>query len=311
MTNIDVLVIGRSCVDNIAVLEQFPQEDAKMPFLFRMKEGGGQGGTAACCVARLGARVAYYGHLGDDEEGRFCFKRLEDFDVDTEFVQFIQNGTTPLAYIFITRESGKRTIVYEKNSLPKLSLDKLSQILVNTVKVILLDPEVTYLAKDVRKLAGDDIKIVYDCERWREDIRDMMAVADFFIPSFDFLQAAELNLAGMSLDRQMFRLDEMVGGALVVTAGAQGAYYVYRDQLLRVPAPSVAVKDTTGAGDNYHAAFSVAVSMGYDVPAAVKFSVAVASLSCREYGGREGIPSLTEARILAETLDEHVVAAGR
>jgi len=308
MKDIDVLVIGRSCVDNIAVVERFPQENTKESLLFRLKEAGGQGGTASCCIARLGAKVTYWGHLGDDEEGCFCFKRLEDFHVDTEFVKFIKGGATPLAYIFITRESGNRTIIYEKNSLPKLIPQELSNILSHPVKVILLDPEVTYLARDVRNLAGDDVKIVYDCERWQTDIRNMMETADFFIPSFDFFQAAELNLSGLSFDRQMFRLDEMVRGELVVTAGAQGAYYLYRDQLFRVPAPSVEVKDTTGAGDNFHAAFSAAVSMGYDMPSAVKLSVAVGSLSCREYGGRAGIPDLAEARNLSETLKEQVVA---
>lgn len=306
MADIDVLVIGRSCLDVIAVVERFPDEDAKQAILFRMHEGGGQGGTASCCIARLGANVAYYGRLGDDEDGRFCLKRLEDFHVDTRFVEVVKNGATPQAYIFITRDNGKRTIFYEKNQLPKLRVKELSHILKNPAKVILLDPEVTYLAKDIRALAGDRAMIVYDCERWQDGICDMMAIADYFIPSSDFLKSAELNLSGLPFHRQMFALADRVQGTLVVTAGAEGAYYVHRNQLLHVPAPAIDVKDTTGAGDNFHAAFSTAVSMGYNLHKAVKFSVAVASLSCRGYGGREGIPCLAEALALSETLMEHV-----
>jgi sulfofructose kinase len=272
----------------------------------RAPAGGGPAGTASCCVARLGAKVSYYGCLGDDEDGRFCLRRLEDFHVDTRFVEVLNNGATPQAYIFITRDSGKRTILYEKNALPRLNLEKLSQILTNPVKVILLDPEATYLGKEVKALVGDGVKIVYDCERWHENIRDMMAVADYFIPSSDFLTATELNLSSLPFHRRMFVLNDRVKGTLVVTAGTDGAYYVLRDQLLHVPAPPVAVKDTTGAGDNFHAAFSTALSMGYELPAAVKFSVAVASLSCRGYGGREGIPDLAEALELAGTLKEGV-----
>ena len=59
MEKIDVLVIGRSCVDIISVVEQFPREDTKILLLYRMMEGGGQGGTASCCIARLGGKVAY------------------------------------------------------------------------------------------------------------------------------------------------------------------------------------------------------------------------------------------------------------
>jgi sugar/nucleoside kinase (ribokinase family) len=36
----------------------------------------------------------------------------------------------------------------------------------------------------------------------------------------------------------------------------------------------------------------------------VKFSVAVASLSCREYGGRNGVPDWKQALAAAKTLKE-------
>lgn len=308
MTEIDVLVIGRSCLDIIAVVEEFPREDRKVPLLYRMMEGGGQGGTASCCIARLGGKAAYYGHLGDDEEGAFCMKRLKDFQVDTRFVEVVQNGKTPAAYIFITRGNGNRTIIYEQNTLPKLRLDRLAEILTNRVKIILLDPEVTYLAKDIKALAVDEARIIYDCERWNKDVPDMMKVADYFIPNVDFLKAGELNLEGLSFKQQMFHLAEMINGNLVVTRGADGAYYIYRNQLIHVLAPAVEVKDTTGAGDNFHAAFCMALCKGYDLSTAVKFSVAVASLSCRKYGGREGIPEADEALELAGKLEERVVS---
>ena len=69
MNNVDVLVIGRSCLDYIAVVKQFPIENQKLPLEFRLTEGGGQGGTSSCCISRLGGKVAYVGKLGDDDEG--------------------------------------------------------------------------------------------------------------------------------------------------------------------------------------------------------------------------------------------------
>ncbi|CAB1071575.1 hypothetical protein D1AOALGA4SA_1283, partial [Olavius algarvensis Delta 1 endosymbiont] len=85
-----------------------PQENQKRPLEFRLTEGGGQGGTASCCIARLGGRVAYVGKLGDDEEGRYCLKRLQDFGVAPDFVEIVQGGHTPVAYVFITAGSGAR-----------------------------------------------------------------------------------------------------------------------------------------------------------------------------------------------------------
>ena len=123
MNNFDVLVIGRSCLDVIAVVNQFPKENQKLPLEFRLTEGGGQGGTASCCISRLGGRVAYVGKLGDDEEGKFCLQRIMDFGVSPEFIDIVAGGKTPVAYVFITADSGARSIIYERNSLPKLEID--------------------------------------------------------------------------------------------------------------------------------------------------------------------------------------------
>ncbi|MCX7982632.1 MAG: carbohydrate kinase family protein [Syntrophales bacterium] len=298
---IDVLVIGRSCVDIIAIIDRFPEEDTKVPLYERIIEGGGQGGTAACCISRLGGKVAYWGKVGDDKEGYFCLKRLRDFEVDTSLVEVIPGGRTPTAYIFITRASGKRTIFYEKNNLPPLELTRLKELLSSPPSVVLLDPETTYLIGEVKDYVGSKTKIVYDGERWHPSVEEAMNWADFFIPSADFFPP-EARGDRCTFFREIISLSSKISGQLVVTWGKEGAFFVADGILFQVPAPMVDVKDTTGAGDNFHAAFSLAVSRGFTLPEATKFSVAVASLSCRALGGRAGIPSLREAQLLAQSL---------
>ena len=81
----------------------------------------------------------------------------------------------------------------------------------------------------------------------------------------------------------------------VVTHGENGAYFLVDDRLCHVKAPAVDAVDTIGAGDNFHAAFALALAKGFDLHRAVAFSVAVASMSCREYGGRKGVPTMNAA----------------
>jgi sulfofructose kinase len=304
MKNIDVLVIGRSCLDYIAVINQFPEENRKVPLEFRLTEGGGQGGTASCCISRLGGKVAYTGKLGDDDEGRFCLKRLKDFGVGTDYIEIVRDGKTPAAYVFVTAASGQRTIIYERNALPRITIDQGIENLAAESEVVLLDPEVTYLGGQLKAAGGDNIKLVYDCERWRQGIEDIMDTADYFIPSSDFLDSDRLNFGDIPFNRKIFKLNEMVTGQLIVTRGEKGAYYFSADTLYQVVAPAVNAIDTIGAGDNFHAAFALALTKGFDLHRAVKLSVAVASLSCREYGGRNGIPNMQEAMEVAEKLEE-------
>lgn len=309
MNNFDVLVIGRSCLDIIAVVNQFPLENQKLPLEFRLTEGGGQGGTASCCISRLGGKVAYVGKLGDDAEGRLCLKRLDNFGVTTEFVEIVQGGRTPVAYVFITAGSGARSIIYERNTLPKIVINSTLEELARQTDVVLLDPEVTYLGGQLKKQAGSRIRVIYDCERWRDGIEDIMNTADYFMPSSEFLAAAELQFDGISFNHQIIKLNSMVAGKLIVTHGEKGAYYISGNTLYHVPVPDVIAVDTVGAGDNFHAAFALALTRGFDLHRSVKFSVAVASLSCRKYGGRTGVPTWEQALEVAGTLAERSVAS--
>ena len=309
MNKFDILVIGRSCLDIIAVVNQFPRENQKLPLEFRLTEGGGQGGTASCCISRLGGKVAYVAKLGDDDEGKLCLKRLADFGVATKFVEIVKGGQTPVAYVFITANSGARSIIYERNTLPKIRINSTLEELVRQTGVVLLDPEVTYLGGQLKSVAGSKVNVIYDSERWRAGIEDIMNTADYFIPSSEFLAAAELQFNGVSFNQKIIKLNRMVAGTLIVTRGEKGAFYITDGTLYHVAIPEVNAVDTVGAGDNFHAAFALALTRGFDLHQTIKFSVAVASLSCREYGGREGVPSWEEALEIAGTLREKVVAS--
>jgi len=305
--NIDVLVIGRSCLDTIAVVNQFPADNQKVPLEFRLTEGGGQGGTASCCISRLGGTVAYVGKLGDDDEGRFCLQRLEKFGVATDFIEVVRGGKTPVAYVFVTAANGDRTIIYERNRLPKLTIDEQLKNLAVRAQIALLDPEVTYLGGPLKAATGGRIKIVYDCERLRPGLEDIMDTADYFIPTAEFLDSDRLDFGVIPFNQKIFKLNEQVTGQLIVTRGRQGAYYPAGDKLYQVAAPVVKAIDTVGAGDNFHAAFALALTKGFDLHRSVKLSVAVASLSCREFGGRNGIPEMEEAMRVADKLKERVI----
>jgi sulfofructose kinase len=302
MNHFDVLVIGRSCLDVIAVVDALPAENQKAPLAFKMTEGGGQGGTAACCISRLGGRVAYVGRLGDDDEGRFCLKRLSECGVATDHVEIVEGGRTPVAFIFVTRASGARTIVYEPSTLPAIALTPTIRSLAANSAVVMLDPETTRLAGAFKAMTPPRPKIVYDCERQRDGLADMMAIADYFIPTSGFLESAAAGEAAGTLAEKMRRLHTRLRGQLIVTRGETGAYYLSEDRIVQVRAPEVEVRDTIGAGDNFHAAFALAVARGMDLPRAVRLATATASLSCRNYGGRNGVPGWNEAAATADAL---------
>ena len=307
MSDLDVLVIGRNCIDYISTVDRFPREDEKVPLSARLVEGGGQGGTSACCVARLGGKTALVDNIGNDKEGEFCLRRLGDFNVDTRYVQVIENAKTPVAYLFVNRANGKRTIIYEPSRLPDIEIPRSLDHLLQSAKTLSLDPQTTKLGKTLKQRIRPDAKLVYDCERWKDHLQDMMDAADYFIPSSAFFDSSKDQFDPHQLFDNIFKLKKMVQGQLVVTHGDAGAYYPLEKTLYHVPAPVVPVLDTTGAGDNFHGAFALAISREFDLHKAVRFSVAVASLSCRAYGGRDAVPDFEEAFAMSQNLSSNTV----
>lgn len=83
-------------------------------------------------------------------------------------------------------------------------------------------------------------------------------------------------------------------GFLAVTDGANGLYWRDGDRPRHMPAFPVAAIDSLGAGDVFHAAFTLAIAEGCDVATALRFASAAAALKCTRFGGAAGAPERAE-----------------
>ncbi len=99
-------------------------------------------------------------------------------------------------------------------------------------------------------------------------------------------------------DQAARRLLELGAGAAIVTLGAAGALVVTRDAARPVPAPTVAVVDTAGAGDVFCGVFAAALAGGRGLPDAVPLAVAAASLAVTRRGTSSAFPSAAELAAL-------------
>jgi sugar/nucleoside kinase (ribokinase family) len=111
------------------------------------------------------------------------------------------------------------------------------------------------------------------------------------------------------------------------TMGEHGALAWDGQNFLYAPAYRVAVVDTTGAGDLFHAGFAYGLLKGWDTQRTLEFGCAAAGLNCMAHGARGGIgspraierlrangkrrPSRYSARILARAAERADGAASR
>ncbi|MBS3815648.1 MAG: carbohydrate kinase family protein, partial [Hadesarchaea archaeon] len=89
---------------------------------------------------------------------------------------------------------------------------------------------------------------------------------------------------------------------LSVTLGAEGAIAANEDEAVSSSSYEVKVKDTTGAGDAFAAAFNKFLLDGASLQKCVNYGVAEAAIKVQNIGARENLPTLDE---LKEFIDRH------
>jgi ribokinase len=86
--------------------------------------------------------------------------------------------------------------------------------------------------------------------------------------------------------------------AVVLKLGGQGALLVTRDQETLIPPLPVKVLDTTGAGDAFSAALTLALAEGTPLLEAVRFGNAAGALATTRFGTLDAMPTRVEVRSL-------------
>ena len=296
---LDLLALGRACVDEILEVEAYPAEDQKRPLTARIREGGGQASTAACLAGHLGGRVAFLGVLGADEGGTFVRARMEAFGVEVASTPQ-PRGVTPVAFCIVARRSGTRTILYEPSKEAPLGWAELDLTLVERARTVLVDPQAEHVIPFLLPLCRSlGIPLIADAEHARgDDWRQTWGQADVLAASETFLR--EIG-PGLTAEEAIEVASREARGTVLATLGAGGALAALEGKILRVPAPRVEVRDTTGAGDSFHGGLCLALARGFPMVDAIRYAVAAASLACRGLGGRS-FPNVGEVESLWPTL---------
>lgn len=119
----------------------------------------------------------------------------------------------------------------------------------------------------------------WDTDSWMaggaDEIRDLLPDVDVFLPNTDEVAAITGEADPVAGGRELAKITRV---GVVVKAGADGAWWIGREaEPVHVPAPSVQVVDTTGAGDALNAGMMVGLRRGLTMAGALRLGVEVAS----------------------------------
>jgi sulfofructose kinase len=101
----DIVGIESPCVDLLLNSDAYPIRGGSIELNSYGWQGGGKVSTGMIAAARLGAKAAAMGKVGDDSLGRFCIDDFKRHGIDCENLLIQPNKTTTLSVVLSDRES--------------------------------------------------------------------------------------------------------------------------------------------------------------------------------------------------------------
>lgn len=287
----DAVCIGLNAFDHLCLVPRFPARGGKIRMSRFATSGGGQSATAACCLARLGWRVAYGGVCGDDEPGQKAEPWLRELGVDPAGLVRKPGTASQQAFIMVEEDSAERTIVWHRDDACRLEPEDLDEELIRAGRVLHLDGHFVEASLEAARLARKHgLLVSLDGERVYEQTRELVSLCHVVMGSQRFAQ----RLTGMEDPRGSLEAMADMGPKWAGrTLGEEGAEMIAAGEYIRQPGYAVEAIDSTGAGDVFHAGMVHAMLQGQGPRQALATACAVAAISVTKLGGRSALPTKT------------------
>ena len=298
MQKTDIIGLGEVVIDWVAEVPHFPKPDEKIDAISENYFSGGVTANYLVCVSRLGVSSGFIGAVGDDSYGEFLLKDFKEENVDSSLTLKRKGKKTPVNFIFVAK--GEKTIIQSPHmKTTKIEIDDLDYEYIANSKLLhttIIHQDVTERAIDIAK--DNDVKISIDLESqiaqkgW-SNLKNILLKADVLIPN---KEGAKSITNSESPEKAAKELINKGIPLVIITMGSQGALITTKKYQKLIPTYKVeSIVDTTGAGDTFNGAFSVAYWIkGWDLEKSCRYANAAASLKIQKLGARTGMPNEVE-----------------
>jgi sugar/nucleoside kinase (ribokinase family) len=282
-----ISVIGNVNIDLVVwPAAELPPPGAEVQVETIGMRAAGSAGNSALALARLGQAPYLAGCVGGDHFGRFILEELAAAGIEGG-VSILPEEPTGITVAF--QAPGRdRSFLTLLGSLEAFGASMIAEEAMDADFVLfcgyftlpaLRRAPTLGLMNRVRAAGG---RIFFDSdwdpEGWSQESRDEIArllpLVDVFLPSDEEARGLTGLEDTVAAARELQRIS---GGRVVVKLGSKGCVAFGPSDEHRIPAPSVRVSDTTGAGDSFNSGLMYALSEGAAWPEALRFATRLAS----------------------------------
>ena len=308
---IDITTIGEILID----LTQSGRTEQGIP-RFDANPGGAPANLAVA-AARLGARTVFIGRVGNDSFGDYLKRCLAENGVDVRGMSVDEKARTTLAVVVLD-ERGERTFSFYRDpgADVNLSMDHVPMELLGGTKVLhfgsvslTAEPARTATLEAAKTAKASGAYVSYDpnyrASLWPDEetaVRNMTEP----LSMVDILKVSDEELPLLTgctdPEKGSARLTDQGVRLVLVTLGAEGAFYRFDGHTGHVPGVPCQVGDTNGSGDTFFgAALSQLVKLDSldqltvpELRRILAFANKAASITTSRHGAIPAMPTLEE-----------------
>ena len=308
---IDITTIGEILID----LTQSGKTEQGIP-KFDANPGGAPANLAVA-AARLGARTAFIGRVGNDSFGDYLKRCLAENGVDVRGMSVDEKARTTLAVVALDERCERTFSFYRDPSADvNLSMEHVPMELLGGTKVLhfgsvslTAEPARTATLEAAKTAKASGAYVSYDpnyrASLWPDEetaVRNMTEP----LSMVDILKVSDEELPLLTgctdLEKGSARLAEKGVRLVLVTLGAHGAFYRFDGHTGHVPGVPCKVGDTNGSGDTFFgAALSQLVKLDSldqltvpELERILAFANKAASITTSRHGAIPAMPTLAE-----------------
>jgi ribokinase len=272
-TKPSIAVVGSINLDITATVEKLPIAGETVTGGELSRFPGGKGANQALAAQRLGASVCLVGRVGEDANAEEALALLEAENVDLSRCGRDESAATGVALIAVSA-SGENQIVVAPGANRCLGPEMID---LPAAQALICQLEVPVAAL----LRASEIFDGFFCINLapaREIPAELIDRADLLV-----VNENEAEFYGSGL--------ESFKGLLAITYGADGARLHKSGQLIaETKPPKIDAVDTTGAGDAFTAALTLALVEGQPPQAALEFACATGAAAATKAGAQTSLP---------------------
>lgn len=290
----NVLCIGHTSYDITCPVDEYPVENTKYRLTEKVEAGGGPASNAAFLLGKWGIETRIATVIGSDDFGEKIKKEFQSVGVKTEYIETTYDRGTSLSFILINKKNGNRTVFNvagEFAALKKTNYDF-------TPDIIYTDGHDYGAVQNAISKFPQAIRII-DAGRVTQELLELCKYMNYIVCSKGFAETVSGQKFNFDNPNSLVQVYQILKGKfphanIVVTLEEKGALYVANNQIKIMPGLKVEAKDSTGAGDIFHGAFTYGIANNFDMEKTVTLANIAGGLSVKTVGSRLSVPALSE-----------------